>query len=111
MQRSRTTGQLLAVALGGVSALLASFGSRSAHADEPAPVGTAPFEAAPVEVTPPESVVVRGHKGDALKAASGSGTVITEEEISRAQPESLGELLARVPGLQIRQEDPTGFRL
>jgi Fe(3+) dicitrate transport protein len=56
-------------------------------------------------------VTVRGNKADALKRASGSGTTIGEREIKNAQPESTGELLRRVPGLQLRTEDPMGFRL
>ncbi len=34
-----------------------------------------------------------------------------EREIRNAQPESSSELLRRVPGLQVRQEDPMGLRL
>src|SRR4051794_12788513 len=56
-------------------------------------------------------VTVRGNKADALQRASGSGTSIGEREIKNAQPESTGELLRRVPGLQLRTEDPMGFRL
>jgi Fe(3+) dicitrate transport protein len=58
-----------------------------------------------------DDVVVRGDKAEQLKQSSGSGTVITEQEIARAQPESSGEMLRRVPGVQIRQEDPMGLRL
>src|SRR6187549_4184416 len=63
---------------------------------------------------PPDAVhevTVRGNKADALKRASGSGTTIGEREIKNAQPESTGELLRRVPGLQLRTEDPMGLRL
>lgn len=58
-----------------------------------------------------EEVRVRGSKADSLKRNSGSGTVITEKEIKQAQPENLGEMLRRVPGLQVRQEDAMGLRL
>lgn len=94
-----------------------------ARAQEPA----APGAAAAHPVTeqnplPPEAtaepqpevvheVTVRGNKADALKRASGSGTTIGEREIKNAQPESTGELLRRVPGLQLRTEDPMGLRL
>jgi len=54
---------------------------------------------------------VRGNKADALERASGSGSSIGQREIKNAQPESTGELLRRVPGLQLRTEDPMGFRL
>jgi Fe(3+) dicitrate transport protein len=54
---------------------------------------------------------VQGNKADALKRGSGSGTTIGAREIRAAQPESNAELLRRVPGLQVRTEDPMGFRL
>ena len=56
-------------------------------------------------------VTVQGNKADALKRASGSGTTIGEREIRNTQPESNAELLRRVPGLQVRTEDPMGLRL
>lgn len=58
-----------------------------------------------------ESVVVRGDRADNLRRASGSSTAISEQQINRAQPESAGEMLKRVPGLQVRQEDAMGLRL
>ena len=56
-------------------------------------------------------ITVQGNKADALKRASGSGTTIGEREIQSTQPESNAELLRRVPGLQVRTEDPMGLRL
>ncbi len=56
-------------------------------------------------------ITVRGNKADALKRASGSGTTIGEREIRTTQPENNAELLRRVPGLQVRTEDPMGLRL
>ena len=61
--------------------------------------------------SPQFSSKVRGDRGDALRRDSGASTQITQEEIKQAQPESSGELLRRVPGIQVRQEDPSGFRL
>ncbi|HET7541583.1 MAG TPA: TonB-dependent receptor [Polyangiaceae bacterium] len=78
-----------------------------------APTEQAASEEAP-QAPPPDvvhEVTVRGNKADALKRASGSGTTIGEREIKNAQPESTGELLRRVPGLQLRTEDPMGLRL
>lgn len=81
---------------------------RLAHAaDPPKPDETTPDAA----TEKPDEVRVRGNKADNLKRASGSGTVITEKEIKRAQPENMGELLRRVPGVQVRQEDAMGLRL
>lgn len=54
---------------------------------------------------------VRGDRADALRHESGSSTAVSEQEIKRAQAESAGEILRHVPGIQIRQEDPSGFRL
>jgi Fe(3+) dicitrate transport protein len=56
-------------------------------------------------------ITVQGNKAEALKRASGSGTTIGEREIRNTQPESNAELLRRVPGLQVRTEDPMGLRL
>ena len=80
----------------------------AAAAEPPAP---APEASAPEAPDAVREVTVRGNKADALKRASGSGTTIGEREIKNAQPESTGELLRRVPGLQLRTEDPMGFRL
>src|SRR6478752_5491063 len=97
--------------------------SQVARAQEPenargaasaAPPAAAPTEAASAQEATPDvvhEVTVRGNKADALKRASGSGTTIGQREIKNAQPESTGELLRRVPGLQLRTEDPMGLRL
>lgn len=68
---------------------------------------------APVDAPQPQpaEVVVSGDKADNLKQNSGSGTTITQKEIQAAQPESSAEILKRVPGMQIRTEDPMGLRL
>jgi Fe(3+) dicitrate transport protein len=66
---------------------------------------------APGTPTRSYSSTVHGDKGDTLRRASGSRVVITQEDIARAQPESASEMLVRVPGLQVRQEDQSGFRL
>ncbi len=75
-----------------------------------APPSDAPTSPASAAASPTE-IVVQGNKIEALKRASGSGTSIGEREIRNAQPESSSELLRRVPGVQVRQEDPTGLRL
>jgi Fe(3+) dicitrate transport protein len=77
----------------------------------PAPADAAPI---PDTQTPPDAtreVTIQGNKADALKRASGSGTTLGEREIRNAQPESNSELLRRVPGLQVRSEDPMGLRM
>ena len=78
--------------------------ARAQPSDAPPATGAAQVEAA-------REITVQGNKADALKRASGSGTSIGEREIRNTQPESNAELLRRVPGLQVRTEDPMGLRL
>ncbi|MEI9951287.1 MAG: TonB-dependent receptor [Pseudomonadota bacterium] len=86
--------------------------TRLARAEEPAPTSEAtPAAAATNDDGVVHEVTVQGNKVEALKRASGSGTTISKREIKNAQPESTAELLKRVPGMQIRSEDPMGFRL
>ncbi|WP_394826756.1 TonB-dependent receptor family protein [Pendulispora albinea] len=58
-----------------------------------------------------DEVRVHGNAADNLERASGSGSRVSETELRRAQPQSAGEMLRRVPGLVVRQEDPMGLRL
>jgi Fe(3+) dicitrate transport protein len=112
------TGLSIAIIVGTV----AVGGVARAEPQSPEPAPAQPVPQAPAQAPEPEvpsysaapreeDVVVRGNKADALKGAASAGTSITQKEIERAQPESSGELLRRVPGLQIRQEDPMGLRL
>lgn len=75
----------------------------AAEASEPAPPASQPQ--GPIEVR------VDAEKADALKRSSGSGTTISARDIKRAQPSSSGEMLRRVNGLVVRQEDASGLRL
>jgi Fe(3+) dicitrate transport protein len=59
----------------------------------------------------PTTVTITGDRADALKDAGSSRTTIGREEIEHAQPENSSEILRRVPGIQVRQEDPMGLRL
>jgi len=72
---------------------------------------TAAAPEAPKDEGAVREVTVQGNKVDALKRASGSGTTVGKREIRNAQPESSAEILRRVPGMQVRSEDPMGFRL
>jgi Fe(3+) dicitrate transport protein len=74
-------------------------------ADDPLPSG--PDTVAPSKF----SSKVRADPADVLRRESGSSAVISEQEIQRAQPESSSELFRHVSGLQVRQEDQSGFRL
>jgi Fe(3+) dicitrate transport protein len=56
-------------------------------------------------------VRVIGSKPDSLQRIPGSGTVITQKEIQRANPQDVGEMLRRVPGLEVRQENGGGLRM
>ncbi len=79
--------------------------SRTATAqDAPTPTPT------PTRSEPPEVRVI-GNKPDSLQRIPGSGTVIGEKDIQRAQPTEAAEMLRRVPGVQVRQEFGSGGRL
>ncbi|MET0792863.1 MAG: TonB-dependent receptor, partial [Polyangiaceae bacterium] len=108
--RSRRASSLIFLSASWVGA--ASW-ARPARAQEPvAPLqGASPAHDAPSDDGAAREVTVQGSKVDALKRASGSGTTIGKREIRNAQPESNAELLKRVPGMQVRTEDPMGFRL
>lgn len=56
-------------------------------------------------------VRVIGSKADSLQRIPGSGTLVTEKEIRRAQPYDTAEMLRRVPGVQVRQDYGGGGRL
>lgn len=62
---------------------------------------------------PSDAVEVRvvGSRDDALQRMPGSATVIGAKEVARARPADTGEILRRVPGLQVRQEEGLGLRL
>ncbi|MEO7035180.1 MAG: TonB-dependent receptor [Polyangiaceae bacterium] len=96
-------------------AILAAPVAHAQSADPAPPPAVAP-QGDPTPEAPPapdsvHEITVEGIKADALKRASGSGTTIGKREIRNAQPESSAEMLRRVPGIQVRTEDPMGFRL
>jgi Fe(3+) dicitrate transport protein len=68
-------------------------------------------DAQPAKADAPLEVTVTGALRNDLPQGPGSGTVVTEEEIGRAEPLDLGEILARVPGVQARQDTAGGMRL
>jgi Fe(3+) dicitrate transport protein len=91
--------------------------STTASAEEPAAAPSAAPAAAPAAAPPkdekaePVEVRVIGNRPDSLQRIPGSGTVITQKEIERAQPYDTGEMLRRVPGVQVRQDYGGGNRL
>jgi Fe(3+) dicitrate transport protein len=56
-------------------------------------------------------VRVIGSSADALQKIPGSGQLIGAKDVARAQPNDVAELLRRVPGLVVRQEQGGGLRL
>jgi Fe(3+) dicitrate transport protein len=56
-------------------------------------------------------VRVIGNKADSLQRVPGSGTVINEKDLKRANPVDSAEMLRRVPGVQVRQEFSGGSRI
>lgn len=56
-------------------------------------------------------VRVIGSKADSLQKTPGSGTIISQKDLQRAQPVDTAEMLRRVPGVQVRQEYGGGNRI
>jgi Fe(3+) dicitrate transport protein len=89
----------------------------SAPPAAPATDGPASALPPPATATPAEprseitEVRVIGSSADALQRIPGSGTLVTAEDIKRADPFDVGEMLRRVPGVQARQEYGGGLRL
>jgi Fe(3+) dicitrate transport protein len=67
--------------------------------------------ACPSRARADDDVVVRGSNADDLERSTGSGSQVSRTEIARAQPQTTTEILRRVPGLNVRQEDGMGLRL
>lgn len=61
----------------------------------------------------PKVIEVRviGAAADALQKIPGSGQLLTKKDVDRAAPQDVSELLRRVPGLTVRQEQGAGLRL
>ncbi len=88
--------------------------ARAAFAQDPAPAPTTPAptpSASSSAVAALPEVRVVGAGPDALQKLPGSGTVITTKELERAAPYDAAEMLRRVPGLQVREDEGGGGRL
>ena len=59
----------------------------------------------------PNEVRVIGDKADSLQKIPGSGTLVAHKEIDRAQPYDASEMLRRVPGVNVSQQEGGGLRL
>jgi Fe(3+) dicitrate transport protein len=77
---------------------------------DPPPPATPPPPSTPPPKEPVEVRVIGG-KADSLQRIPGSGTIITSQEIDRAEPHDAAEILNRVPGITARQEQESGARL
>ena len=77
-------------------------------------VASVVLRALPGAAEPPPAPVLEvqvvGERPDALAAVAGSGTVVTAAEIRRADPWDAAEVLRRVPGIIVRQEESAGLR-
>lgn len=82
-----------------------TFARGAAAQEPPADTETKKKKDEPVEVH------VVGSHADALQRVPGSGTVIGQKDLQRAQPVDTAEMLRRVPGVQVRQEYGGGNRL
>jgi Fe(3+) dicitrate transport protein len=85
--------------------------SPNASNDAPAPPAEGNASAEPAAPREPVEVRVIGSRPDALQRIPGSGTVITSQDMKRADPYSPEEMLRRVPGVQVRQDGESGNRL
>jgi Fe(3+) dicitrate transport protein len=56
-------------------------------------------------------VRVIGDRADALQKIPGSASTISQKEIERTQPYDAAEMLRRIPGVVVRQEEGSGQRL
>ena len=85
-------------------------------ADAPSPAETPAPSPPPADVdakVDAKTIDVRviGSAADALQKIPGSGQLIGAKDVARAQPNDVAELLRRVPGLVVRQEQGAGLRL
>ena len=104
----------LSLALAVTLAIPATAHAQSASQATPTLTATASTPApAPPPAPPKETLEVRviGDKADSLQKIPGSGTVISTKDLERTQPADTAEILRRVPGLQVREEEGGGFRL
>ena len=95
-------------------ALAAIFAAGFARADGATPPAPAAQAIAPPSGSagpPVLEVRVIGDRPDSLQHVPGSGTVVSAKEIRRAEPENVAEMLRRVPGLLVRQDESGGTRL
>lgn len=79
-----------------------------------APAATEPAASAPEAAqkrTETAEIRVIGDAASAIQQIPGSGHVVSKEDLRRAQPFDVGEMLRRVPGVQARQEYGGGLRL
>src|ERR1017187_8868075 len=85
-----------------------SFFAGHAFADDA--VTPPPPDPTPVPPQKTESPEVRviGDKADSLQKIPGSGTLIAHKEIDRAQPYDASEMLRRVPGVNVSQQEGGG---
>src|SRR5688572_29581210 len=58
----------------------------------------------------PETIEVMGTAPDAELLYAGASTVVTREEMERLAPQSASDVLRRVPGVHVVDEDGAGLR-
>lgn len=85
--------------------------SAPSEADAKPGDGVASPEAASAKKEETMEVRVIGSRADSIHMLPGSGTVVGEKDIKRAQPVDTAEMLRRVPGVQVRQDYGGGNRI
>lgn len=98
---------LLALAASGVIALPASLLAQPVPAPSPQPAPVPPPDD-PTNTAIPE-YRVRGVRG--LDRIPGSATLVRREDLQQLAPQSAGDVLRTVPGVNLVSEDPMGLRL
>lgn len=88
-------------------------GARAPGADAPRDGVAAPDHEGSTPSPRDETAEVRviGSRADSVHRVAGSGTVISDKDLKRAQPVDTAEMLRRVPGVQVRQDFGGGNRI
>lgn len=107
--RARARALELASAVS-LALLVAATPAHAQSAATPAPPSSSPPADAQAPGAPTEVRVI-GDKADALQKIPGSGELITGREIERANPVDTSEMLRRVPGVSVVQDESGGLRM
>lgn len=86
-------------------------GNNAAPPAPPAGDNAAPGTPPPPDKAAPIDVQVIGQSDDALQKLPGSGAIVGAKDVARTQPQQMQELVRRVPGVRVLEEEGSGLRL